>query len=104
MPDIQIDDFLDVAVQNVSGHPNLPSDIQIGGQIWMSDIFKFGCHAPKLFYDADPSLTIGKLKINFIALYPSDNSTSECALSLQNYNTLADHDSPPHTWLLIDPL
>ena len=54
--------------------------------------------------NTDPSLTIGKLKINFIALYPSDNSTSECALSLQNYNTLADHDSPPHTWLLIDPL
>ena len=53
MPDIQIDDFLDVAGQNVSGHPNLPSDIQIGGQIWMSDIFKFGCHAPKLFYDAE---------------------------------------------------
>ena len=51
MSDIQIDDFSDVAVQNVSGHPNLPSDIQIGGQIWMSDIFKFGCHAPKLFYD-----------------------------------------------------
>ena len=52
MSDIQIDDILVVAIQTDSRHPNLPSDIQIGGQIWMSDIFKFGCHAPKLFYDA----------------------------------------------------
>ena len=51
MSDIQIDDIYDVAIQTDSRHPNLPSDIQIGGQIWMSDIFKFGCHAPKLFYD-----------------------------------------------------
>ena len=51
MSDIQIDDILVVAIQTDSRHPNLPSDIQIGGQIWMSDIFKFGCHAPKLFYD-----------------------------------------------------
>ena len=51
MSDIQINDIYDVAIQTDSRHPNLPSDIQIGGQIWMSDIFKFGCHAPKLFYD-----------------------------------------------------
>ena len=47
----KIDDFLEWAIQNVSGHPNLPSEIQIGGQIWMSDIFKFGCQSAELFYD-----------------------------------------------------
>ena len=51
MSDIQIDDIYHVNTQTDSRHPNLPPDIQIGGQIWMSDIFKFGCHAPKLFYD-----------------------------------------------------
>ena len=57
MSDIQIDDISVVAIQTDSRHPNLPSDIQIGGQIWMSDIFKFGCHAPKLFYDEQAQVT-----------------------------------------------
>ena len=51
MSDIQIDDIYVVAIETDSRHPNLPSDIQIGGQIWMSDIFKFGCHTAKLFHD-----------------------------------------------------
>ena len=67
MSDIQIDDFYDVTIQTDSRHPNLPSDIQIGGQIWMSDIFKFGCHAPKLFYEVVKS----KIKTNMRMLFYS---------------------------------
>ena len=47
----KIDDFVEWAIQNVSGHPNSPSDIQIVGQIWMSDIFKFACHTLELFHN-----------------------------------------------------
>ena len=85
--------------------PQHPAGQNLVGRHFLYRWPKYGwCHGVITKSNTDPSLTIGKLKINFIALYPSDNSTSECALSLQNYNTLADHDSHPHTWLLIDPL
>ena len=62
------------------------------------------CQGEIIKCNPDPTLKIGKLMVNFIAYYPCDKTYPEHALSLQNYNTTADHDSPPHTWLLIDPL
>ena len=85
--------------------PQHPAGQNLIGRHFLYRWPKYGwCQGLITKSNTDPNLKIGKLNINIIALYPSDNSTSECALSLQNYNTFADHDSPPHTWLLIDPL
>ena len=52
------------------------------------------CQGKIIKCNPDPTLKIGKLMVNFIAYYPCDKTYPEHVLSLQNYNTTADHDSP----------
>jgi len=46
---------------------------------------------------------VGKQIVNFTVYYPNDGSSGLPCLSLDNYNTDIDNNSPNHTWLLLEP-
>jgi len=49
------------------------------------------------------TLKVDKQTVNFTVFYPDDGSCGPQCLSLDNYNTDIDYDSPNHTWLLLEP-
>jgi len=51
----------------------------------------------------NPQRTVCGQTVNLIVFYPDDSSSGPHCLSLDNYTTDADKDSPNHAWLLIEP-